>query len=90
MSKQQDSFEELDVKGLMVQTRRVTEVARKQADSANKRSNETQKEVNQLIFAVDRIQTDLIQRINTLQSRVSYLEIPWYKRVWDKVCRRTQ
>ena len=64
------ALDEFTVHELLKNIRLVLEKTRGEAISANKRSNENKKEINELILAMDKIFTSLTNRLQTIENKV--------------------
>jgi ribosomal protein L17 len=71
-------------KAFVAQTRRYVDKHIGLAKSANMRSNDVSKEVNQIILTLDGFNA-LYPQIRKLQTRLDYLETPLYKKIWNKI-----
>jgi len=87
----QDSLDQFTDRELMISTRRILEIVRKEARSSMDRAKSNSREINDLILAIDRINTHYASKIASLRLELEDLKInsvPWYRKLWNNVIRR--
>jgi division protein CdvB (Snf7/Vps24/ESCRT-III family) len=62
-------------------------IAQSKSSSANTRSNDNAKEINQLIKIVDKALTTTNYNLSKLREEIEYIKLPWYRKL---MCRLRQ